>query len=267
MKKSIYLTTLSPIIQTVGQKAHKAWLNFDRRQTKLKSQTQIVTAVDQVTEKALVKQIKKHFKDHAFLGEEYGASKKTSNYTWIIDPIDGTTNFSIHNPLWSISVGLAYQGEIIFGMIYAPVLQELFWAEKGRGAYLNGKRLRLTRQNIKNRNGKLIHAFCHGDKKRDLEIALAYYRNQKLNALDCRQLGSAALELAYVASGRIDSLVIPGAKSWDIAAGALIAREAGAVVKDFSGQNWKVSSQDILTCHAEILPDVLKQIKKAYLRK
>ncbi len=265
MKQSAYLKILSPIVQTAGQKAKKLWLNFDRRQIKLKSQTQIVTAVDQMTEKYLVKNIKKSFPGHAFLGEEYGASKKKSDYIWIIDPIDGTTNFSIHNPLWSISIGLAYQGEIIFGLIYAPVLDELFWAEKEKGAYLNNKHLKLSNENIKTRSGKLIHAFCHGDKKRDLELALAYYRNQKLSALDCRQLGSAALELAYVASGRIDSLAIPGAKSWDVAAGALIAREAGAEVKDFSGQKWQLTSRDILACHPRISADVLKKINKAFL--
>lgn len=125
----------------------------------------------------------------------------------------------------------------------------------------------ITKKDINTRTGKLIHAFCHGDKKRDLEIALHYYRQQKISALDCRQLGSAALELAYIASGRIDSLVIPGAKSWDVAAGTLIANEAGAEVKDFFGQDWQLTSRDIIACHPGILNNVLKQVKKSSPKK
>jgi myo-inositol-1(or 4)-monophosphatase len=122
--------------------------------------------------------------------------------------------------LWSISIGLAYKGEIIFGIIYAPVLEEIFWAKKGGGAYLNKKKIKLLNIDPK----KLIHTFCNGQTKRDLDISLNYYKHQKLNSLDCRQLGSAAIELCYVASSRVDSIVIPGANSWDVSAGALIAR-------------------------------------------
>lgn len=254
-----YKELVIPLIKKAGDKASKKWQTFNRAQSELKGKTQIVTAVDKETEKFLINNIRKSFKDHSFLGEESGHSKTKSDYLWIIDPIDGTTNFSIHNPLWSISIGLAYKNEIIFGAIYAPVLQEMFWAMKDKGAFLNNKKIKVSGLN----KNKLIHTFCHGQKRKDLKTAINYYRYQKLNALDCRQLGSAAIELAYVASGRVDSIVIPGANSWDVAAGVLIGREAGASVIDFKGKDWSLKSEDLIVCHPEIKDDILKRINRA----
>lgn len=259
MKKNNYLKIITPIIKRAGENARKKWLRFNRSQSVMKSQTQIVTAVDRDTEKELIKQIKKYFPSHGFLGEEYGYSDKKSDFIWIIDPIDGTTNFSIHNPLWSISIGLAYKGEIIFGIIYVPVLEELFWANIKQGAYLNGLKIK---PHHKSEKSKQIHTFCHGSKKKDLKLALEYYRQQKLNALDCRQLGSAAIELAYVATGRVDSIIIPGANIWDVAAGALIAQEAGIMVTDFKGNMWNLKSHDIAAARSDIMADILKKIQK-----
>lgn len=264
MQNSNYLKIVKPIIISAGLKAEKAWLNFNRSQSKLKNKLEIVTKVDRATEKMLTKNLRSAYPNYNFLGEEFGASKESSQtkkspYTWIIDPIDGTTNFSIHNPLWSISIGLSKNDKIIFGAIYIPVLKELFWANLGKGAYLNNKRLKLKNKNSKNQ--KLIHTFCHGQRPRDLKIALTYYQKQKLNALDCRQLGSAAIELAYVAANRVDSIVIPGAKLWDIAAGALIAKEAGAQVVNFQKKIWTTKSSDIIATYKHILPNILKNIK------
>ena len=132
MKNDNYLKIVKPIIIKAGLKAEKAWLNFNRSQSIiLKNKLEIVTKVDRETEKMLTKNLRHIYPNYNFLGEEFGASQKSnqtkkSPYTWIIDPIDGTTNFSIHNPLWSISVGLSKNDKIIFGAIYIPVLKELF---------------------------------------------------------------------------------------------------------------------------------------------
>jgi myo-inositol-1(or 4)-monophosphatase len=259
MPQKNYNKILIPIIKKAGEKAKKNWQTFKRQESTLKSKTQIVTATDKEIERYLIKNIKKHFPSHAFLGEEFGRSKNKSDYLWIIDPIDGTTNFSIHNPLWSISVALACRQKIIFGAIYIPVLEEMFWAEKGKGAYINNKKIKPSPLN----KNKLIHTFCHGEKRRDLKIALNYYKQQKMKSLDCRQLGSAAIELAYVASGRVDSIVIPGTNAWDVAGGVLIAREAGANVVNFSGKNWNLNDQDIIACQPKIKKDIIKKIKSA----
>ena len=257
MPKKDYYQTLAPIITAAGLKAKNKWKTFRRTDAVLKSATEIVTAIDKQTEKELIKHIKTSFPDHAFLGEESGSSGQ-SDYVWIIDPIDGTTNFSIHNPLWCISIGLAYKGEIIFGIIYAPVLDELFWAAKGKGAFFNNKRLKASRKRAK---GKDIHAFCHGQTPRDMKRALAYYSHQKLNSLDCRQLGSAAIELAYVAAGHLDSILIFGANAWDVAAGALIAKEAGASVSDSLGRPWTIKSEDILVARKDLKTSIVEKIK------
>ena len=143
MKEINYYKIIYPIIKTAGDKAKAQWHKYKRQNSKLKSKTEIVTVADKMTEKFLIQKIGKQFPSHAFLGEESGESKNKSDYTQIIDPIDGTTNFSIHNPLWSISIGLAYKGEVIFGIIYAPVLEEVFWAKRGGGAFLNNKKINL----------------------------------------------------------------------------------------------------------------------------
>jgi len=256
--KSKYLKIFD-IVKKAGDKAALKWEKFDRSQSLLKSNTEVVTKIDKDTEKFLIKGIKEIFPNHSFLGEEYGLSGKKSDYKWIIDPIDGTTNFTIHNPLWSISLALTYKNEIIFALIYAPLLNEVFYAEKNKGAYLNKKRIKLS--NDFNRK-KQIHTFCHGHRKKDLVFATKYYKERKLNSLDCRQLGSAAIELCFVASGRVDSIVIPGAKTWDIAAGVLIASEAGALNYDFKENEWNLKSDGIISCHPKAKTELFKVIKK-----
>ncbi len=259
MTQQNYLKIIEPLIKEAGQKALKKWHQFDRQTVILKRKQDLVTKVDLETEKFLIKNIKKAWPNHGFWAEESGKQAFSSSYVWFIDPIDGTTNFSIRNPLWSISIGLAKEKDIIFGVIYFPFLDELFWANKNQGVYLNKKKLKLSSKlNIE----KIIHTYCHGSGKQAKAKAIKYYTLQKQNSLDCRQLGSAAIELAYVAAGRIDSIVIPGANSWDIAAGSLIAREAGATVMDFQGKNWKLNSQDIAVCHPKLKTNLLKTLRK-----
>ncbi len=257
MKK--YIKIIEPIIKKAGKSALKKWHTFDRQDSLLKSKQDLVTKVDINTEKYLIKEIKKSFPNHGFFAEESGKQNLSASYIWFIDPIDGTTNFTIHNPIWSISIGLARDDEMIFGTIYFPVLDELFWAEKDSGAYLNKKRIIL---NKKINHKKQIHTYCHGSGLKAKKQAIKYYTKQKLDSLDCRQLGSAAIECSYVAVGRVDSLLIPGLNPWDVAAGALIAKESGAVVLDFSGKSWTLQSNDILICHPSLKKSILEKLSK-----
>ncbi len=236
----------------------KEYLKFDRSTIKLKSKHEIVTKYDLMSEKMIIKKIKENFPDHHILSEEQGDNKKKSDYLWILDPIDGTSNFSIHNPLWSISLALLYKQELILGLILAPMLGELYLAEKNKGAYLNGKKIKTPKIN----KDKIVNTFCHGSHRESIKKAIRYYQYQKLNKLDCRQLGSAAIELAYTALGRIDSLVIPGVKSWDVAAGALLVSEAGGKVSDFKNKKWNLESKDIIASNKEIHADIIKIINK-----
>lgn len=235
----------------------KDFNNFERSKVELKSLREIITQSDLKSEKLIIKEIKKNFPDHRILSEEAGDNDKKSDYFWIVDPIDGTTNFSIHNPLWAISIGVAYKNEIIFGVVFAPFLDELFIARKKGGAYKDGKKIKVS--NVK--TGKVINTYCHGSNKEDAKKAMMYYGRQKLNNLDCRQLGSASVELAYVAAGRVESIVIPGANSWDVAAGVLLVREAGGRVTDFENKKWTLKSHDIIASNGKVHKDILDVLK------
>lgn len=243
--------------QKSGKILIEKYKKFDRGSIKMKSAHEIVTANDLLSEKIIISEIKKNFKDHAIFSEEAGKNNFKSDYLWIIDPIDGTTNFSMHNPLWSISIALAYKGKIILGIVYAPILGDLFYAKYGRGAYLNNKKIKVS--NIT--SGKVLNTFCHGNTTKDIKRAIKYYTRQKLENLDCRQLGSAAIETSYVACGRIESIVIPGVNAYDVASGVIIVREAGGKVTDFKGKEWNLNSSDIIASNGKVHNDILKKVK------
>ncbi|MFA4833627.1 MAG: inositol monophosphatase family protein [Patescibacteria group bacterium] len=241
-----------------GRVLLREYANFDRSKIELKSSHEILTKADLDAEKIIIKAIKKSFPSHQILSEEAGWTKNKSDYLWIIDPLDGTTNFSMRNPLWSISIALAYNKEIILGIIFIPVLNELYWAEKNKGAYLNNKKIKVSKIS----KGKIINTFCHGHTTKAIKKAIKYYTKQKLNGLDCRQLGSAALELAYVACGRVETIVIPETNPWDVAAGALLVREAGGKVTDFSGRRWSLDNRDIAASNGQVHKSILNVLKK-----
>ncbi|MCK4553998.1 inositol monophosphatase [Candidatus Parcubacteria bacterium] len=258
-------------VKKFGKILIREYQNFDRATIKLKSHHEILTRNDLLSEEIIIKEINNNFPNHKILSEEMGEVGCDSEYLWIIDPIDGTTNFSMHNPLWSISLAVAKANidtkcpighlvsmDIILGVIYAPVLDELYIAELGKGASLNGKKIHVS--NIK--KGKVLNTFCHGTKPRDIKKALAYYRRQKLAELDCRQMGSAAIELAYVACGRVESFVAPGSNDWDVAAGVLLVQEAGGMVTDFSGRDWRLGVGDIAASNGKVHRDILRMINK-----
>ena len=239
------------------------FLKFNRHRSKLKSDMEIVTRADFKSEKVIISRIKKDFPTHKIISEEAGELKNKKekiddDYLWVVDPLDGTTNFSMHNPLWSVSIGIFKDSEIVFGVVYAPFLDELFVAEKDKGAKLNNKKIKVS--DISQQ--KVLNTFCHGSTKRDVERAIRYYNYQKLHGFDCRQLGSAAIELAFVATGRIESIVIPGANSWDVAAGALLVREARGRVTDFSGKDWNIKSKDIAASNGLVHKQIMNALKK-----
>ncbi len=244
--------------KSAGEILLKRFYKFDRGEIQMKSQHEILTKADLAAEKEILKYIKNNFPEHKILSEESGDNNKESDYLWIIDPLDGTTNFSMHNPLFCVSIGVAYKGEMILGVIFAPYLDEIYVAELGKGAKRNNKKI--SPSNMK--KGKLLNTFCHGSTEEDIKRAVKYYNKQKLNDFDCRQLGSAAIELAYVACGRIESIAIPGANAWDVSAGALLVREAGGIVSDFKGDKWGLESQDILASNKETHKDLVDILEK-----
>lgn len=225
-----------------GAKLLEEFQIFSRKDARLKSGREIVTQADKISEEIIIKQICKSFPKHSILAEESGEHDKDSKYLWVVDPLDGTTNFSFHNPLWAVSIGVFKDKEAVVGVVYSPILDEVFVAVKGQGATLNQEKIIISRTE----KAKEIHTFCHSAGERSLDLVLKYYDYQKRNGFDCRQLGSAALELSFVAAGRVESFMVPGLNAWDVAAGALFVKEAGGKVTDFMGQDWNLESKDIL---------------------
>lgn len=251
--KNVLLKT----IVAAGKSLLKDYWDFDQGKARLKSKRDLVTPADLKSEKIIINSLRRNFPNHQILSEEAGLSAKHEDYLWIIDPLDGTTNFYIHNPLWSVAIALTYRGELVMGAIYVPTQNELYFAERRRGAYLNNKKIALRAN-----HHQIINAFCHGSGTKNVKRAIKYYSYQKLNSLDCRQLGSAAIETAYVAVGRLASILIPGTWPWDVAAGALLVREAGGKVTNFHGRNWTIKDKDFLAANKKEHAAVLKVIKK-----
>lgn len=240
-----------------GEELLKRFAKFKRNTVDFKAHHEIITKADLAAEKIILKTIKKNFPNHRILSEESGDNKSESDYLWIIDPLDGTTNFSMHNPLFSSSIGVAYKGEIIVGVVHAPFLGETYVAELGKGARMNGKKVKVS--GVKDPS-RALNTYCHAREDKYVRQALNYMRKQKLEGFDCRQLGSAAIELAFVASGRVESIVIPGANAWDVAAGVLLVREAGGKVSDFKNKDWSLDSEGIIASNGLIHKDILKKI-------
>ncbi|MDD4900919.1 MAG: inositol monophosphatase family protein [Patescibacteria group bacterium] len=239
-----------------GRMLEREYEKFNRAAVMLKSKHEVLTKADLMSQEIIIKEIRKHFPGHGIVSEEQKNQDRQPEYCWYLDPLDGTTNFSIHNPLWSISLALAKENELVFGLVYAPLLGEIFTAQAGQGAELNGRTIMVSKTN----QGKVINTFCHGSRDADIKKAAAYWRKQKLAEVDCRQLGSAAIELAYVASGRVESFLAPGVKVWDVAAGVLLVRQAGGTVTDFQGREWRLGDTDIAASNGKVHGQILRAI-------
>jgi len=221
----------------------------------------IATQFDGRAEKKIISIIKKKFPDHAFLGEESGRTgfSGKSEYTWVIDPLDGTTNFSIGNPFFNTSIAVARGDDIIMGGTCVPKTGELFFAEKGKGATLNGKRIRVSQES---KLSNLVLSYCHGIDRKSLNRAFEIYKNLKPKSRDMRRMGAGLLELSYVAAGRTGCYLAPGTAIWDAAAGTVIVREAGGRVTDFQGREFDMKSKDILASNGKIHQKLLNAINK-----
>jgi myo-inositol-1(or 4)-monophosphatase len=194
----------------------------------------LVTDIDRQSEMLLTGWIKKAYPDHAILAEESGRTSQDSDYLWIIDPLDGTTNYAHGYPVFGISIALQYQGETILGVVYAPVLHEMFQAVKGEGAYCNGKRLKVSSTG-ELKKALLATGFPY-DKAVDPNNNLNYFNRMVPQIVGIRRSGSAAYDLCSVAAGRLDGYWELKLKPWDVAAGILIVRESGGHVIHFEGE-------------------------------
>jgi len=209
-----------------------------------KGDIDIVTEVDLLCEKEIIGRIKKLYPDHDILAEESGATQGNSKYRWIIDPLDGTVNYSHGFPSYCVSIALEKNGEIVLGVIYSPCLDELFVAEKDSGSTLNSKPISVSSISSLKRS-LLITGFAYdvGQSEND---NLDHFQNFVKESQAVRRMGSAALDLCYMAMGRADGFWEINLHAWDMAAGVLIIREAGGQVTKFDGSEFQIDGREIL---------------------
>ncbi len=231
---------------------------FGRKQriTK-KSAVSIVTETDKAAERHIISTIHQHFPAHGILAEESSPIRRPGESRWIIDPLDGTTNFAHSIPLCCVSIGVERDGKVLLGGIYNPFLDEFFFAERGKGAYLNGKRILVSKQSVLI-DSLLVTGFPY-DRQEKAAFYLKFFRAMMEKTQGLRRLGAAALDLAYVACGRFEAFWEFNLKSWDIAAGSLLVEEAGGKVTDFRGKplNLEVPAQ-LLASNSRVHPPLLK---------
>ena len=213
---------------------------FERRvRFELKGEFDLVTEADRASEKLVVERLRTHFPSHAIVAEEGGGHESSSEYRWYVDPLDGTTNFAHGFPMFNVTLGLQRAGESVAGVVYDPIRQEMFSAERGAGAYLNGKRIRVSPTgNL----GESLSSTGFPSRKRGHDVNIHFYYQVAMASHGVRRTGSAAIDLAYVASGRLDFFWEFGLKPWDMAAGVLLVQEAGGRVSDMHGATHSINS-------------------------
>ena len=205
----------------------------------------LVTEYDKSSEKEIIESIYNHFPDHSILAEESGDIQKgKSPVTWVIDPLDGTVNFAHNIPIFTVSIAAAVDGDIVSGIVYQPMTHELFFAERGKGAYLNGKRIFVSKIDSFEK-AMMATGFPYDVDKNPLSC-IERFTKMQAKGVPMRRLGSAALDLCYLAAGRFDAFWEVGLNAWDIAAGKLLVEEAGGKVTHWTGLPHKIFCYDTL---------------------
>ena len=236
---------------------NRAAFDVDRIAITEKQHNDFVTDVDQAAEQAIVETLLKAYPDHAILAEESGASANMndeSEFAWIIDPIDGTTNFMHGYPNYCVSIALQQRGIITQAVIYDPVRNDLYTASKGAGAFLNDKRIRVTKHD---RLANTLLSTGHGAGPRALDEYMRMYQIMAERCQGVRSAGSAALELANVATGRSDGYYEKGLKPWDMAAGSLLVTEAGGICGEFNGESSYLNKGDIIAASPKVFGQMI----------
>ena len=241
---------------------------FERRVSfELKGEFDLVTEADRASEKLVVERLRSYFPAHTVVAEEGTGHESGSEYRWYVDPLDGTTNFAHSFPMFNVTLALEQAGELVAGVIYDPLRQEMFTAERGGGAYLNHRRIRVsnTRQ-----LGDSLSSTGFPSRKRHHNVNIHFYYQLAMASHGVRRTGSAALDLAYVACGRLDFFWEFGLKPWDMAAGILLVEEAGGRASDMRGQRHTVGVSEHLLAdngalHEQAL-EIFQEVFEARLR-
>jgi myo-inositol-1(or 4)-monophosphatase len=256
------LNTAVKAARRAGAIINRGSLDVDRLTVRTKRANDFVSEVDQMAEQAIIQTLLEAYPRHAILAEESGSSPGAdgdTEYQWIIDPLDGTTNFLHGVPQYAVSIALLHRGQLSQAVIYDPVRNDLFTASRGRGAFLNERRIRVTRrdklQDALVGTGFPFRDFTH------LDAYMGMFRDLVQKTAGLRRPGSAALDLAWVAAGRMDGFFEIGLNAWDIAAGCLLIMEAGGLVSDFAGNENFLQNGHVVAGNPKVFVQLLQAIE------
>jgi myo-inositol-1(or 4)-monophosphatase len=252
------LTIAVKAARRAGNLIHRAADNLDHLTVTKKSHSDYVSEVDRAAEHIIVTTLREAYPDHAILAEESGAHGN-SEYVWIIDPLDGTTNFLHGFPQYAVSIALQHKGELTQAVIYDPVRNDLYTATRGRGAFLNDRRLRVSRR--KEIADALIGTGFPYTRFEHIDAYMGILRDMMQKTAGLRRPGAASLDLAYTAAGRYDGFFETGLKPWDIAAGCLLIQEAGGIVGDLQGGSDFLKSGHVCAGNPHVYEEMLRIIK------
>lgn len=246
--------------RNAGNVIARAFEQTDKVEIENKGINDFVTNIDKDAEQIIVDTIRKSYPAHSIVSEECGViDGEDSDYQWIIDPLDGTTNFVKGIPHFAVSIALKVKGKLDQAVIYDPIRGELFTASRGKGAQLNGRRIRVKQH--RDLQGSVLATGFPFKHKQHTDAYFNMFKTLFAKTSDMRRAGSAALDLAYVAAGRVDGFFEIGLKPWDTAAGELLIIEAGGLVTDFTGGHNHSKSGNIVASSTRLLKEILKDIR------
>lgn len=251
---------MASYLQTAAEIAREAGallVSFFQRRIAfdLKGEFDLVTEADRSSERLVIERLRSHFPSHGILAEEGGGHQSSSEYRWYVDPLDGTTNFAHGFPCWNVTLAIERAGEMIAGVVFDPLRDEMFAAEQGAGAYLNHRRIRVS--SVTRLEDSLV-ATGFPNRKRHLNVNVHFYHQMAMLTHGVRRCGSAAIDLAYVACGRLDAFWEFGLNPWDMAAGRLLVAEAGGRYSGMHGEAQQLRGPDLLVDNACIHDEILQ---------
>jgi len=254
------LNTAVKAARKAGSIISRASSDIERLTIRRKRHNDFVSEVDHAAEEAIIAILRAAYPTHGFIAEESGRDRSKSEHVWVIDPLDGTTNFLHGFPQYCVSIGMLHKGIPTHAVVFDPTRNELFTASRGAGAYLNERRIRASRtEQLKD---ALIGTGFPFRDVGELDEYLRMFRAMTQSCAGLRRPGAAALDLAYVAAGRLDGFWEIGLSPWDIAAGALLVREAGGLIGDLEGEDQFLDSGRVVAANPKVFAALLKMLKK-----
>jgi myo-inositol-1(or 4)-monophosphatase len=252
-----------PLMSDIAREAGALLMDYFRRRVKIeyKGDADLVTEADRASEKLILERIRAHWPSHDVVGEEGARVETGADYRWYVDPLDGTTNFAHAYPVFCVSLGLTFQGKRKAGVLYDPARDELFSAERGKGARLNGEPISVSKTS---KLAQSLVATGFPSHKRHKNPNIYFYHQLTLRTHGVRRAGSAALDLASVACGRFDGFWEFNLNAWDTAAGILIVEEAGGRVSGFRGEELAVTDRDVVASNALVHEDLLHEFEEIF---